>query len=281
MKFGVGMVVGPRNWLEFTQVAEAAGYESVWLPEHLIMPVKMSGKPGTPHDGEPPIKGSTPAFDPFLVMAHLASLTSTIRLGTNVYNIGLRHPFITARALTTLDLISRGRIEFGIGSSWLAEEWQAMELPFEHRGRRVDEIIKLIQRLFTEEVIEHAGEYYNFQPVQFEPKSVQKPWPPMIIGGDAPVAVRRAALLGDGWLPMAQTPESLEANMKKIAAMRAEAGRTGPFTVTVLTQALDPDVLKRYRDLGVDRVIVTPWTSPREGVAAMRRFADEVMPLVA
>src|ERR1700761_6742571 len=123
MKVGMGLAVGPRNWLEFTQAAEAAGYDAVWLPEHLIMPVEMSGKPGTPHEGVPPISASTPAWDPFLTMAWLAGQTRTIRLGTNVYNIGLRHPFITARALTTLDLISAGRVDFGIGVSWLAEEW--------------------------------------------------------------------------------------------------------------------------------------------------------------
>jgi len=282
MKVGLGMGVGPRNWLAFTQAAEQAGYDSVWFPEHLIMPVKMSGKPGTPHEGAPPISGDTPAFDPFIAMAWLAGQTSTIRLGTNVYNIGLRHPFITARALTTLDLVSRGRIDFGIGVSWLAEEWQAMELPFERRGRRIDETIGVITRLFTEEVIEHSGEYFNFQPVKFQPKPVQSPRPPFLIGGDSPAAIRRAALLGDGWIPMAQTFETLPANLKRIADLRAEAGRSGPFPVSIhLGTRYQPDDLKRWRDLGVDRVIIVPWSNAREGVDALRRFADEMMPQLA
>src|SRR5690606_21847326 len=126
MKVGIGLSVAPRNWLEFTQTAETCGYDSVWFPEHLIMPVKMSGMPGSPKAGAPPISGDTPAFDPFLAIAWLAGQTRAIRFGTNVYNIGLRHPFITARALTTLDLLTQGRLDFGIGSSWLGEEWQAM-----------------------------------------------------------------------------------------------------------------------------------------------------------
>ncbi|MDB5445254.1 MAG: hypothetical protein JWQ97_571 [Phenylobacterium sp.] len=282
MKVGVAMQVSPRNWLEFTQVAEACGYDSVWFPEHLILPVKMSGKPGSPDEGEPPIPSDFPTWDPFVVLAFLAGQTQTIRLGTNVFNLGLRHPFITARAITTLDMVSRGRLDFGIGVSWLAEEWQAMELPFEGRGRRIDEAIGILQRLFTEDTIEHAGDSYSFQPVKFEPKPVQKPWPPLLIGGDSPAAVRRAALLGDGWLPMAQTFETLPANLRRIAALRAEAGRAGPFQVILqVGERRDPDSLRRFRDLGVDRVILTPWDHPRGGVEALRRFADEVAPQLA
>ncbi len=282
MKVGIGLSVSPRNWVEFAQAAENAGYDSFWLPEHLILPVKMSGKPGTPNEGTPPISSDTPAFDPFVVMAYLAGQTRTIRMGTNVYNIGLRHPFITARALTTLDMASGGRVDFGIGSSWLGEEWEAMQLPFEHRGRRVDESIRIIQRLFTEDVVEHSGEYFQFQPVKFQPKPTQSPWPPFLIGGDAPVSIRRAALLGDGWIPMAQTAESLAANIRKIGEMRAEAGRTGPFEVIMnFGRRYAPDDLKRFRDAGLDKAVVIPWTSAKDGIDSLNRFAEEMMPQLA
>jgi probable F420-dependent oxidoreductase len=276
IKVGLPIHVGPRNWAGFTLAAEAAGFDSVWLPEHLIMPVKMSGHPGSPHEGEPPISGLTPAWDPWLQIAWLAGQTSTIRFGTNVYNIGLRHPIVTARALTTADLLSNGRIDFGIGASWLSEEWQAMELPFETRGRRVDETIQVIQRLFTDEVIEHEGEFFRFQPVQFFPKPVQSPWPPMIIGGDSPAALRRAATLGDGWLPMAQTEEILGANIAKLQQLRADAGREGPFQI-ILGAPADLDTLRRYEELGVTTALVTPYTSPRDGVDGIKRFGDEVL----
>jgi len=282
MKIGISLQVAPRNWLGFAQAAEAAGLDSAWVPEHLIMPLKMSGHPGTPHDGEPPITGDTPAFDPWQIITFLAGQTRTLRLGLNVFNIGLRHPFVTARAITTADLLSGGRIDFGVGASWLSEEWQAMELPFETRARRVNETIQIIQRLFTEDVVEHEGEFFKFQPVKFQPKPVQAPWPPFLIGGDSPAAMRRAAQLGDGWLPMAQTPETLPASLKRVATLRAEAGRGGPFQVIVqINGPPDLNLLQRYRDLGVDRVIVTPWTHPREGLDAIRRLGEEIAPQVA
>jgi probable F420-dependent oxidoreductase len=283
MKVGITLMVGPRNWVDFTQAAEQAGFDSVWIPEHLILPVQMSGKPGTPDEGHPPIPSDTPVWDPWVLIGYLAAQSTTIRLGTNVFNIGLRHPFITARGLVTADMVSRGRIEFGIGASWLAQEWQAMELPFDGRGRRVDEAIGVIKRLFTEDEVSHEGEFFKFQPVKFQPKPVQKPWPPMLIGGDAPAAIRRAARLGDGWLPMNQTLETLPASLKRIADLRAEAGRDGPFEVTVqhMGSQADADTLKRYRDLGVHRVLTSPWTTPREGVEAIRRFGEEVLPQIA
>jgi probable F420-dependent oxidoreductase len=280
MKVGIQLQVGPRNWLAFTQAADTAGFESVWLPEHLILPVKMTGYPGTPHEGEPPITADMPTWDPWLLIAYLAGQTSQIRFGTNVYNLGLRHPFTVARALTTADLISGGRVAFGIGASWLSQEWEALQLPFETRGRRVDEAIGILKRLFTEDVVEHQGEFFTFQPVKFMPKPVQSPWPPMLIGGDSPAAMRRAAHLGDGWLPMAQTLETLPGNLRRIAAMRADAGRDGVFEVTLqMNTPVDADALRRYRDAGVDRVLVTPWTHVREGVDAIRRFADTILPL--
>jgi probable F420-dependent oxidoreductase len=277
MKVGLVMLAGPKSWVELAQTAEACGFDSIWFPEHLIFPAKMSGKPGSPDKGEPPIAAETPVWDPFVVMSYLAGQTRTIRFGTNVYNIGLRHPFITARALATADLVSNGRVDFGIGSSWLREEWQATQLPFEGRGARVDESIKIIQRLFTEDEVEHSGKFFQFQPVRFEPKPVQKPWPPFFVGGDAPPALRRAALLGDGWIPMNQTQETLSATRKKIDMMRDDAGRSGPFQVIVQAGSNDLDNLRRWRDAGADRVITMPWVRPREGVDAMNRMADEIL----
>jgi probable F420-dependent oxidoreductase len=271
------MMAGPRRWGDVAQAAEAAGFESVWVPEHLVMPVKMTGAPNSPHEGDPPISASTPAYDPWVQIASMAGQTTTLRFGTNVYNIGLRHPLITARSLTTVDSVSGGRIEFGIGASWLSQEWQVMELPFETRGRRIDETIRLIQRLFTEEVVAHDGEFFRFQAVGFLPKAIQHPWPPMLIGGDSPAAMRRAAQMGDGWIPMQQTLESLPGNLERIEKMRGEAGRTGPFQVTVGARVTSVDDVHRYEDAGATRLLVTPFTHPREASEGFRRFGDEII----
>ena len=225
--FGTTVMVGPRRWGDLARAAESAGFESVWVPEHLIMPVTMTGAPNTPHEGEPPISATTPAFDPWVQIANMAAQTTSLRFGTNVYNIGLRHPFVTARSVTTVDNVSGGRLEFGIGASWLSQEWEAMELPFETRGRRVDETIRIIQRLFSEDVVEHEGEFFRFQPVGFLPKPAQQPWPPMHIGGDSRAAIRRAAELGDGWIPMQQSLETLPANLALLESIRAGASAAG------------------------------------------------------
>ena len=277
MHIGTTLMAGPRRWGQLAQAAEAAGFESVWVPEHLVMPVTMTGEPNSPHEGEPPISASTPAFDPWVQIATMAAQTTTLRFGTNVYNIGLRHPIITARALTTLDAVSGGRIEFGIGSSWLRQEWEVMELPFDTRGGRVDESIELVQRLFTEETIEHHGEFFDFQPVGFLPKPAQSPWPPMHIGGDSKRAMRRAAELGDGWIPMQQTLETLPANLERLQRMRDGAGRDGEFQVTLGASVTSVDDVRRWEDAGATRLLVVPFTNPREAAEGYARFGEEII----
>src|SRR5215211_334900 len=184
MDFGVGLgSVNPGLWLQVAEEADRLGYESVWVPEHLVIPVSAQG---SPHHGaeHPPIPATVPVFDVMGVLCHLAARTERIKLGTNVYNIGLRHPFVTARAATTVDVLSGGRLAFGIGASWLREEWEAVGLDFDRRGARVDEAIEVCRRLWSEDVVEHSGEFFSFAPVAFEPKPVQRPGPALHIGGD-------------------------------------------------------------------------------------------------
>jgi probable F420-dependent oxidoreductase len=267
--------VNPKFWVVASQEAEAAGFESVWVPEHLVLPVKMSGSPYTGH-AEAPIPASMPAFDVWVALAMIAASTSTIRLGTDVYNIGLRHPFVTARAVTTLDVFSGGRVEFGIGASWLEEEWDAVGLDFSTRGRRVDETIEICRRLWTEEVIEHHGEFFDFQPVMFEPKPIQQPIP-IVVGGDSPAAMRRAATVGDGWIPMNHSLEQLRPSVDRVNKMRADTGRPGTTEVTFGGNIESVDDLERYRDAGADRVFCRPFASSREAIEGIRRFGDDVL----
>jgi probable F420-dependent oxidoreductase len=279
MKIGLLLNVSPRNWVPFTQAAEQAGFESVWIGEHLILPQHVAGHPGVSAEDEPAISSDVPLYDPWLQIAYLAGQTKQIRLGTSVYNLGLRHPFVTARAVTTADVASGGRIEFGIGVSWLEAEWDAVQLPFATRGRRTDETIQILKRLFTEEVISHDGEFFKFGPVKFVPKPSQSPWPPFLIGGNSKAAIRRAALAGDGWLPMPQTIEKTAADMRQLESLRREANRTQPFSVTVLDTQAPPTLesIRRYEAIGVDRVIVVPWNHVRQGLESIARAGDEVI----
>ena len=280
MKIGISLgQLNPSLWAEATREADRLGYESVWMPEHLVIPVAMAG---SPHEGaeHPPIPANVPVYDVFSYLGYLAGQTEQIHFGTQVYNIGLRHPFIVARAVTTLDVISEGRVEFGIGASWLQAEWEAMGLDFSTRGRRVDETIAVCQRLWSEEVVEHHGEFFDFGPVMFEPKPTHAPWPSLHIGGDGPAAIRRAATVGDGWIPMNHSPEEIPTDAKKIAQLRHDAGRTDPVEIT-LGGGAELDDLRRRADLGIGRALVKPFRSSKDALEGMRRFADEVLPTIS
>lgn len=218
--------------------AEELGFESVWLPEHLVLPAEMSG---SPHDGDshPPIPPQTPMFDAIAYLSYLAGQTSTIRLGTYVYNIGLRHPFVSARAAATLDIVSDGRFDFGIGASWLREEWDAAGLDFSTRGARVDEALEVCRALWTEPTTEHHGRFFDFDAVAFEPKPVQPGGPPIHVGGDGLPALRRVARFGSGWIPMNLRWTRFPGRCAS-SALWAEHGRTGTPEVTASVPAESP-----------------------------------------
>src|SRR5438045_8328790 len=196
MRFGVALGrLNPAFFVEVTDAAERLGFESVWLPEHLVFPVEMtrSPYPGAEH---PPVPPSTPVIDVFAYLAHLAARTRRVRLATHVYNLALRHPFVAARAVQTLDIVSGGRVEVGVGAGWLESEWKAAGLDFATRGRRLDEAIAVCQRLWTEDVVEHHGAFFDFGPGAFEPKPVQRPWPALHIGRDSDAALGSATRVG-------------------------------------------------------------------------------------
>ncbi|MEE9608090.1 MAG: LLM class F420-dependent oxidoreductase [Myxococcota bacterium] len=277
MKFGVALGrLNPAFHLDVTLEAERLGFESVWMPEHLIFPVEMGG---SPHPGQdhPPVPPSTPVFDAFAWLAFLAGKTSRIRLGTSVYLLGLRHPFVAARAVQTLDIVSGGRSEIGIGAGWLRSEWSAAGLDPRTRGRRLDEALAVCKRLWSEEVVEHHGEFFDFAPVVFEPKPVQKPWPPIHVGGESEAALRRAAWQADGWYGLAHTLESVGAPVARLRELRRELGLEGErVEVSVGGSVREPDDVKRWEEAGVDRLVVSPWQRSREAVEGLRRYAELV-----
>jgi probable F420-dependent oxidoreductase len=277
VKFGVALgALNPRVHEEATLEAELLGYESVWLPEHLVFTRAMSR---SPHPGEehPPVPPDTPIYDAFAYLAYLAARTERVRLGTHVYNIGLRHPFTAARGAQTVDVLSGGRFEFGIGASWLEEEWRATELDFATRGRRVDEAIEVCRHLFADTTVTHHGEFFSFDEVVFEPKPVQRPRPPILVGGESKAALRRAARLGDGWLGMGHTFESAAAQIKLLTELRTRYDRPPgePDFQIIVGGAVESRVdVTKWEDLGVTRLIVSPWRRSREAIDGLRAFAD-------
>jgi probable F420-dependent oxidoreductase len=275
VNFGISLsTLHPALHLDATLEAERLGFESVWIAEHLVLPVDMSG---SPHPGAevPPVPPSVPVYDAFAYLCYLAGRTSTIRLGTNVYLLGLRHPFVAARAVQTLDVVSGGRAEVGIGAGWLRSEWRAAGLDPRTRGRRLDEALSVCKQLWTEEVIAHRGEFYSFESVMFEPKPIQKPWPKIHVGGESPAALRRAAAHADGWFGLVHTPESASERVLELHRLRAEAGRSeAKVEVTLSATPGSRDEVRRFADAGVDRLVVSPWRRSRECIPALRHFAD-------
>jgi probable F420-dependent oxidoreductase len=275
MKFGVALgACNPRFHVDVVIEAERLGYESVWLPEHLVFTRAMSSSP-YPGQEHPPVPPDTPVFDAFAYLAFLAAKTERIRLGTHVFNIGLRHPFTTARGVQTVDQVSNGRFEFGVGASWLRQEWDAAQLDFSTRGRRVDEAIEVCKRLWSEATVSHDGEFFAFEAVAFEPKPVQRPWPPILVGGESAAALRRAARHGDGWLGMGHTFESA---VEQVDRLRREldAHDRDPSTFQIVVGGAVHGARDReqWERLGVTRLIVSPWRRSADAVAGLKAFAE-------
>lgn len=262
MKFGLSLFgLSPRYYPEIAAAAEANGFESVWIPEHLVLPATMPPSYPYTETGYPPIEPSTPMFDPWVVLSLIAEATTTIRLATNVYILPLRHPLVTARSVVTLDRVSGGRVTLGVGVGWLQEEFEILGQDFHNRGRRMDEIMGLLRRVWDrdEEIVEHHGDFYDMAPFRFYPKPVQKPGIPIEVGGASKAALRRAGRLGDGWIAIGpQDPESMTRHIAEIQAHRVDAGRQHlPFEITA-GMGRTVEALRRAEELGVTRVTLGP-----------------------
>jgi probable F420-dependent oxidoreductase len=273
VRFGIALGrMHPAMFVEAVEAADSLGFESVWFPEHLVLPVDMSGSP-FPGAEHPPVPPSTPVYDVFAYLGFLAGRTAHVLLGTHVYNLALRHPFVSARAVQTVDVVSGGRLVLGIGAGWLESEWVAAGLDFATRGARLDEALAVCRRLWTEERVEHHGGFFDFDAVMFEPKPVQRPHPPVLIGGESPAALRRAAR-HDGWIGLDHTPGSVGQKVATLAELRHDKGRdAAPFSVTVGGSVTDDRDVDAFEAAGVQRLIVTPWARTRDVPDGMAAFA--------
>jgi probable F420-dependent oxidoreductase len=260
VKFGLSMFgLSPRYYPEVAAAAEANGFESLWMPEHLVLPAEMPPTYLYTESGYPPITPRTAMYDPWVVLGAVANATTTIRLATNVFILPLRHPIQTARSVVTLDRVSGGRVTLGIGVGWLEEEFVAVGQSFHDRGARTDEIIGLLRQLWKDETIEHHGEHYQFDAICFDPKPVQKQGIPIEVGGSSKPALRRAGRLGDGWIEIGVKDfDTLTAMLAVVQEARRDAGRENlPFEVSSgLGRTVDD--IRRSEDLGVTRVLAGP-----------------------
>ena len=258
LRFSINLFGTPvKDMVRLVPRADKLGFEAVWLGEHLVRPARFqSHYPYSPTGSTQEVWPSeTPLSDPWVALGHLAAMTAKIRLATGVYVLPLRNPFVTARAVATLHAVSGGRAVLGIGAGWNREEFAIVGEDFEHRGARMDEIIRILRRLWAGEAFSHSGDFYRFAEVRLGP--AQDPPIPIVMGGHAPPALRRAGRLGDGWYSTATgTLAEMVEFRRRIEQARADADRTSqPFAYYIrMNGDLDARNAGRYRDEGFEHL---------------------------
>jgi probable F420-dependent oxidoreductase len=279
MKFGLfGINVGPcasaQTAADIAQRAEAAGFESVWTGEHVALP-----DPQVPPSPVPP---ETPFLDPAVALTLVAARTSRVRLGTGIIILPQRNPLLLAKELASVDVVSGGRLIFGLGVGYLKAEFDALGVPFTAKGARAMEYLEAIRAVWTAERPTYAGRFVSFSGIKSLPQPLQRPHPPIVVGGQTPAAYRRAVTHGDGWygfaLDLADTSRCL-AGLREALATHPRPPERGPLEISVTPRGrLDLEMVGRFTELGVHRLIPY-WPLPSESALRERleRFGAEVI----
>ena len=267
MKFGVYMF--PTDYaidpVSLGRAAEGHGFESLFVPEHTHIPTnRRSPFPG---GGELP-KEYSHTLDPFVALGAVAAATERLMLGTGICLVIERDPITLAKEVASLDFISGGRVLFGIGGGWNREEMENHGTDPTRRWKVLRERIEAMQQIWTEDAAEYHGEFVDFDPIWQWPKPIQKPHPPVIIGGDGANTLQRVVRYGDGWMPIGRRAD-FKARIDELNRLSAEAGRAD-IPVTIFGAAPKPEVIDAYAEAGVERLLFHLPPAPR----------DEVLPLL-
>lgn len=271
MKFGAAMFFTETSMTPAAlgPLLEERGFESLWVPEHSHVPLTRSV--AFPSGGELP-RAYYELMDPFVALTAAAVTTRTLKLGTGVCLVNQRDTIQTAKLVASIDQLSGGRFLFGIGDGWNREEMEHHGTVFETRHKLVRERIEAMKAIWAHDTAEYHGELVHFGPMQAWPKPVQKPHPPVIVGGAFPYGPRRAIRYGDGWIPHARPSDGDVGDfVTQFYAMVQQAGRDPhALPVTLFRVIEDVDLLRRYRDLGVARMVIS--------LPAAKQ--DEVLPIL-
>lgn len=285
MKFGLAFAssvgTGPESALEICRLAESLGFDSVWGGEHVILPTRIESPYPYSADGRMPAEPETLIPDPLIWLAYVAAVTSNVRLGTCILILPQRNPLLLAKELATLDHLSRGRVELGIGVGWLKEEFEALDVPWERRGARTDEYVAALRALWAGPHAEFHGEFVDFAPVTCSPRPVAGSIP-ITVGGDTPAAIRRAARLADGFFPGTGDVDELR---RMIGELRAGAERHGrdPSAIEINAmfgvQMADPiPGAEQLAELGVSRAMLPAFIfAGPDGHDRLSEFGEKVV----
>jgi len=243
---------------DFARRAEGIGLESIWMGEHVVLFGETEFPYPGSRDGKIPVPEGGGMLDTVATFGYLGACTSTIRFGTGITLIPQRNPVYTAKEFATLDWLTGGRIDLGIGVGWCKEEVVACGYTFEDRGKRCDEILEMMRLLWTEPIAEYHGEFHELAPCRMDPKPLQKPHIPIIVGGHSTASFRRAAKYGSGWYGFQLDVEATSEVCKSLDAALAEQGRSREDFELVITPTFNvtEGMVRAYEDLGVDRLIV-------------------------
>ncbi len=247
----------PQFIADFGRRAEAAGIDSIWLGEHVVLFDTMEFPYPGSKDGKIPMPSGGGMLDTVASFGYLAAVTERLRFGTGITLVPQRNPVYTAKEFATLDWLSGGRMDFGIGVGWCKEEVLACGYPWHNRGARCDEFLTVIHKLWSEDVVDYQGEHLSISGARLDPKPLQSPLP-TIVGGHSAAALKRAAHYGQGWYGFALTPQLTAGLLVKLDAALSAAGRSRDDFEVVITPPYNPsqDSVRAFAELGVDRLVM-------------------------
>jgi len=239
--------------------AQSRDVHAIWVGEHVVTFERYASRYPYAEDGQVPMPPGSGLLDPFAALAFLAAVSTSVRLGTAMCLLPQRNPVYTAKEVATVDWLSGGRVDLGVGVGWLREEFEALDVPWERRGERTDEYLAVLRALWCEDPSSFSGTHYTLPPCNSHPKPVQAPHPPIHIGGESDAALRRTARVGQGWHTCNRAPADLPDALARLEALLAEQGRArSEITVTVCPyfKPIDPAITEQYAEAGADALAV-------------------------
>ena len=265
MRFGVhlvaaGKMIEGESIARVARRAEELGYDSLWVSDHIIFPTQLqSAYPYSP-DGKLPLDPTNPLLEPFTVLSYAAAVTKIIKLGTSVIIVPYRDPLVTAKIVSSLDVLSGGRFIFGVGVGWLEEEFRALRQNLRDRAAQTREALLVMKACWTQDSPEFHGKFFDFSGIKFAPKPRQKPYPPIWFGGNSPSALKRAVEHGDGWHAVWETPEEVNEKARTLRDLCTNAGKNfADFPLTINVNNRVPytiENVKKYEAAGISMMFI-------------------------
>ncbi len=285
MKFAVVLAYNdPTHYIELARAAEAAGFDSMAVSDHVVHPEKLASTYPYTDNGLPRWVPFTPWPDPWVAIGAMSAVTKRLRFIVNVVVLPMRSPFLVAKTVGTAAVMTDNRVTLGVGVGWMREEFELLEQPFRGRGQRMDEMIEVMRKLWTGGMVEHHGKFFRFDRLEMSP--VPSEPIPIYVGGVSEPALRRAARIGDGWASELHSTREMSRFVARLRSYREDSPRAGqPLEIcAAIDDAYKLDHYRRLEETGVTHLLTVPWMFYR-GVSdsletrceAIRRFGDDVI----